>query len=101
MPEQKNIKEEMQKAPAICCDSKSMVRSIRVFAFIMIVILLLAGTRWVPEDTADLIIMLIAAYILFCSFEPAMRRNKKLYKWVIGLLALLAVLGMIVFILIK
>jgi len=75
-----------------------MVWVMRIYAAIIIAVLVLVDlTSWLADDTGHLIIMIMALLLLAMSFQPYLADHKKARKWLMGVLAALVVLGIVVF----
>ncbi len=81
---------------------KNILWVVRFYALIIIAVLLVSTfTSWLPEDTVELIIMLMAVFIITQSFQPYLAKHAKVRMWLIAGLVVLLVLGIIVFFLVQ
>jgi len=75
---------------------KDMVWVMRIYAAIIIAVLLISDfTSWLSDDTAKLVIMLVALLTIGMSFQPYFAEHKKVRRWIIGILVVLLLLGLI------
>lgn len=75
---------------------RDMVWVMRIYAAIIIAVLLLVElTSWLADETGKLIIMIMALLLLAMSFQPYLADNKKARKWLTGALVALFVLGIV------
>jgi len=74
-------------------DPKSIMRSIRVFAGIIILMVLAAKFDWLTRETTDLLTFLMALYILSWSWREYLVKNPKMRMWLLGVLIALVFVG--------
>lgn len=88
----------VEKKEEDCCKpAYNEMTSIRVFALIIIGVVLIAGALDVwSNGWPSTVIVTMGLMIFVWSFQPLFRKNKKLAKWLILALSALLVLGMIV-----
>jgi len=76
--------------------------NMRTYSAIIIVIVLISNfTTWMSKETTNLIVMIMAILLISQSFTPYFQKSPKIRKLVMIGLALLLLLGVIVFFLIK
>jgi hypothetical protein len=74
-----------------------MVWVMRIYSAIIIAVLLLLDlTSWLADETGKLIIMIMALLTLAMSFQPYLADHKKARTRLMGIAAVLFVLGIVV-----
>lgn len=87
--------EDQEKRPV---DSREIMWSIRIFALIIIAVVVISDLRDVwASQTPQVVVMTMSLLILAWSFRPLLSRNKKLKKWSIVGLAGLIIAGIVLF----
>ena len=77
---------------------KSILWNIRIDAVIIVAIVVISNvTNWLEQDTVNLIVMLMALFILSQSFQPAFQKHPRLRMGIIIGLTVLLILGVVVF----
>ncbi len=77
---------------------KSMLWNIRIDAVIIIAAVIISNvTDWLEKDTINLIIMLMALFILSQSLQPEFQKRPRLRTGIIIVLAVLLAVGVVIF----
>lgn len=77
---------------------RSILWNIRIDAVIIVAMVVVSTvTNWLEQDTVNLIIMLMALFILSQSFQLEFQKRPKLRMGIIIALAILLILGVAVF----